>query len=599
MPKYGMDRIKSACNNLEYPKRCVSCLLQRDFKSSGKETVRFLTNSTLGLGGLYDPAKKFFKIEQKQEDMEQVLASYKLRKGPYIVLPIIPPSNTRGVVGKILDCPLDPALYVIGPVTLIVKAGMTVNKSADMLSLMKSIENTYADPYDITKKLYGMDNFIKNSNLDRKEVLAQIVNSQNPSLPPESSSIPDVEKRFVTAPPKELKPDITLSDYNPQGPVADSMRTALFEVPDLDNSIWSEMSIWNRSFSKRIKSGAVSIAENKPKCKYRYILQKDKKAPLAIIYPSIGEGVMSHHSVVLAKIFYDEGYSVLIQSSNFQWEFVKSMPQGYKPGLPAQDAEYLRIVTGKIVDSLKSRYGCDFNGKIMVGTSFGAFTGLFVAAKEEVDNTLGISKFISINPPIEAFYALSQLDRNCEEWNKDPNNIKMRAAVTAGKILQVTKSFADENEREKIEALPFSEDEAKLIVGFVMRQKLSDVIFAIENVSTARKTDIYNTINNMSYQDYVAKYIIADKIKEVNQLSYDTSLYSISDFIKNSDKYKIYHTLDDYFVSPRQLAWLRKLSSNRTVLLNNGSHLGFLYRKEFQDSLKNDIKLDNKLAKKD
>lgn len=36
---------------------------------------------------------------------------------------------------------------------------------------------------------------------------------------------------------------------------------------------------------------------------------------------------MSSHSVLLAKLFYDAGYSVVIQGSHFQWEFVKSMPK--------------------------------------------------------------------------------------------------------------------------------------------------------------------------------------------------------------------------------------------------------------------------------
>ena len=44
MPEYGIDRIQSAYKNIEYPKRLVSSLIQRDFKTSGTETVRFLTH---------------------------------------------------------------------------------------------------------------------------------------------------------------------------------------------------------------------------------------------------------------------------------------------------------------------------------------------------------------------------------------------------------------------------------------------------------------------------------------------------------------------------------------------------------------------------
>ena len=49
----------------------------------------------------------------------------------------------------------------------------------------------------------------------------------------------------------KLMADILIEDYNPQNPVVDSMRTALFDNPDIDKSIWNELSIWNRSFSKK------------------------------------------------------------------------------------------------------------------------------------------------------------------------------------------------------------------------------------------------------------------------------------------------------------------------------------------------------------
>ena len=108
------------------------------------------------------------------------------------------------------------------------------------------------------------------------------------------------------------------------------MRTALFELPGIHDSIWSEFSLWNRSFARRIKTGYVNIDPEREDYKYRFILQKDKNAPAAIIFPSIGEGVNTHHSVVMAKLFYDEGYSVIIESSPFNWEFMKSMPAEYR-----------------------------------------------------------------------------------------------------------------------------------------------------------------------------------------------------------------------------------------------------------------------------
>ena len=46
-----------------------------------------------------------------------------------------------------------------------------INRTSYMQPLAKMIETTYADPYDIQKKLYGLENYIRNSNLDRQDLL--------------------------------------------------------------------------------------------------------------------------------------------------------------------------------------------------------------------------------------------------------------------------------------------------------------------------------------------------------------------------------------------------------------------------------------------
>ena len=573
MPKYGMDRVQCFYTNLEFPIRYVSCILQKDFKASKKEAVRFLTNTTLGVGGLYDTALTKFKIEPCQEDIEQVLAHYNVKKGPYVVLPIVAQGNVRDIVGQVLDYPLNPSSYIIGPAVAIAKAVSLVNKTAYMQPIAKTINSTYADPYDITKKLFGVEKYIKNNNLDRKEVLAEKTATQN------------VIKINNVAENPELKPDINMEGYNPQSPLVDSMRTALFEAEKMNDKRWSELSIWNKDFEKKIKTSSVNIDEKHPNYKYRYILQKNKTSPLAIIYPSFGEGILSHHSVVLSKLLYDEGYSVIIQGSPFQWEFVKSMPDTYKPGFPTPDTYYSRLLTLKILNTIESQKGYKFDKKILIGTSFGALTTLFTAAKEEQENTLGISKYISINPPVEILFALKQVDDFSQDWKKDQSDIKMRMAIAAEKIIQIAQA------KDKPEALPFTDDEAKLVIGFVMQQKLSDLIFTIENTSKSKKSNFYQTASDLSFKDYAKKYLLIDDYKSAEKLSYDTSLYSISDFLNNNTNYKIYHTVDDYYVNPEQLVWLKKQTNNKSVYFNNGSHLGELYRKEFIDEFKKDIAL--------
>ena len=631
MPEYGMDRIKGVTNNIEYPIRLISSLIQKDFKTSKNETVRFFTNTILGLGGMFDPAKHIFKIEQANEDMEQALASCHVKSGNYFVLPILSFTNFRGALGKILDMAFNPTCYIGSPVIAMVKAGLTINKTSFLQPLIKMIESTYADPYEIAKKVFGINSYIKCANLDRVDVVSNLnvpvkdnnniqeksaktnVKVEKPVKNDDKDAVVKVEvsseiaqkdllyggtnidelvEKSYSAESFKLNPDIILKGYNPQSPVVDSMRTALFSLPGVDESIWNELSVWNRSFNKRIKTASINIVEGRDNYKFRYLLQKDRQnSPLAVIYPSIGEGINSSHSVLIAKLFYDAGYSVLIQGSHFQWEFVKSMPQNYHPGLPAKDAEALRGVTKKIIDYLQERYDCEFKNKVIIGTSFGALTSLFVGAKEYKNNTLGNVKFISICPPIDLIYAMKQVDKTSQEWNNSPEDFKQKVALTASKVVKLYQSKKDID--FEINNLPFTDDEGKMITGFIMHQKLSDLIFTIENAPKNKTSDIYHLVNNMDYKDYVEKYLLSDEDKSCDDLTFIASLHSISGYLENADNYKIYHSVNDYLTNPNQLKYLKEYSKEKLTLFDNGAHLGFLYRHEFIDDLKNTISLNN------
>ena len=612
MPQYGIDRLQCVYNNIEYPKRLASCIIQKDFQGVKTETKRFLTNTTLGLGGLFDPADKLFKIKPVSENMDQALCKCKIKPGNYIVMPILSSSCPRSLLGRLLEAALDPSVYLASPLTSIIKGGFVINRTSFMQPFVKMIESTYADPYEFSKKAYGVENYIKSTDLDRKDLLTTqaeilkenfIVNTSNENLSSIVEQIKEIQdeeavllglselaENSLKTPTTILGPDITLKDFRAQSPIVDSMRTALFDFPDIHKSIWNELSIWNRSFAKRIKSDKIAIFPDRDEYKFRYILQKDKTAPLAIYYPSVWEGINSHHTTVFAKIFYDAGYSVLIQGSHFQWEFAKSMEKGYCPGLPYRDSDSLKLVTRKIIDRIQEKENRIFDNKILVGTSFGAMATLFVADKESKNNTLGISKYIAISPPIELVYAIKQVDKNSEELNKKDSESKFKIATTFAKVLQLTKQ--KDNPNFQFTEMPFSEDEGKLITSFIMRQKLSDLVFTIEDAPKNKKTDIYNSINDLSFKDYAEKYLLANSGGTLDDLIYDTSLYSISDYLKENQNYKIYHSLDDFFINKHQLEQLKLYSPKNLVCLNHGSHLGFLYREEFLNSFKKDITIN-------
>ena len=103
MPDFARRGINNFFKNLYYPVRFVNNVLQLKFNNAGTETVRFVTNSTIGVLGFWDPAKVLFDLKAHPEDFGQTLGYWGVGAGPHIVLPVLGPSNLRDTIALAPD----------------------------------------------------------------------------------------------------------------------------------------------------------------------------------------------------------------------------------------------------------------------------------------------------------------------------------------------------------------------------------------------------------------------------------------------------------------------------------------------------------------
>lgn len=99
VPSPARTGVSHFFDNLGEPMNVLNNLLQGKFDRALQSTYRFTVNSTIGLFGLFDVAKKYDVIEQP-EDLGQTLAAWGVAPGPYLVIPFLGPSNLRDSVGR-------------------------------------------------------------------------------------------------------------------------------------------------------------------------------------------------------------------------------------------------------------------------------------------------------------------------------------------------------------------------------------------------------------------------------------------------------------------------------------------------------------------
>ncbi len=111
LPRPVKNSVSRFFNNLLGPTVVVNDLLQGKLKQSAADTGRFVINSTIGVVGLFDPAKPL-GLTPHNQDFGLTLGVWGLHAGPYIVWPILGPSNLRDSIGLVGDYYTYPVNYL-------------------------------------------------------------------------------------------------------------------------------------------------------------------------------------------------------------------------------------------------------------------------------------------------------------------------------------------------------------------------------------------------------------------------------------------------------------------------------------------------------
>jgi len=147
--------VRNFFSNIYTPIRLTSCVLQGKVKAGGTELVRFVVNSTIGIAGVADPAKKYLKLDISDEDFGQTLGAYGIGNGIYLVWPVLGPSTLRDSVGMVGDRFLNPVTYV-KPVeaSVAIWSYDKINETSLHIGDYESIKEAAIEPYEAFRDAY-------------------------------------------------------------------------------------------------------------------------------------------------------------------------------------------------------------------------------------------------------------------------------------------------------------------------------------------------------------------------------------------------------------------------------------------------------------
>lgn len=160
-PKVIRRGIANVFENAHTPIIMVNDLLQAKFAAFGQETTRLVLNSTVGLGGLLDPATAV-GLPKGDNDFGRTLGTWGVPVGPYLVLPLYGPSDVRDGLGKLVDQFGNPQNYI---------RNKSVFYGVYGLDLLNTFSESLIPTYQLLDQQNAFDRygFARNAYLQRRE----------------------------------------------------------------------------------------------------------------------------------------------------------------------------------------------------------------------------------------------------------------------------------------------------------------------------------------------------------------------------------------------------------------------------------------------
>jgi phospholipid-binding lipoprotein MlaA len=158
LPEPVRDSVRNFFNNLRSPITFFNDVLQGEGRRAIETVNRIWMNTVIGIGGLFDVAT-YFGIPYHEEDFGQTLAVWGVPDGPYLMLPLLGPSNPRDGAGTVAGFFADPLNIYLGNVDLDYvpyarASGDIVDVRSRNIEILDRLRSTSLDYYAEIRSIY-------------------------------------------------------------------------------------------------------------------------------------------------------------------------------------------------------------------------------------------------------------------------------------------------------------------------------------------------------------------------------------------------------------------------------------------------------------
>jgi hypothetical protein len=326
------------------------------------------------------------------------------------------------------------------------------------------------------------------------------------------------------------------------------------------------------------------------------LYRQSRPAPLIFILSGIGANPFFGIATYVARVFYEQGFHVVILPSPMSWNFALSASRSGAPGYAPADARDLYEMMQKSLPLLKDQHDVRITKIDFVGLSLGALEGAYLSVLDSAERKIGIEKYLLVDPPLDLSYALKKID----EWGD--LQVKFGAEKSQGIIskgIGIVESFSDAKkddpavfEKFAKQFSGFTTQELQLLIAAELQTLLPELVYVTQSlhdqkILTAAKDKLRKRLRqagDLTFMDYSEKIALplwrvqfSEPDADAENFTKKGGFGAIVDRLRGNSKVQIVHNADDPLTDKKSIEELKEALGDQVTVYPYGGHLGNIW----------------------
>ena len=342
------------------------------------------------------------------------------------------------------------------------------------------------------------------------------------------------------------------------------------------------------------------------------LMAQDHEAPLIFLLAGTGSQYNSYKMLTMSRILYENGFSVIMFPTSFDYNFIISASKTHAPGFLKRDSNEIYDIMGLALNKIKDKI--QYKEIYATGYSLGGTTALVLGEIDSRKKHFNFKRIVAVNPTINLYESAKILDNMLDDNIKNEEELDQ---LLQNIILGVTQ-YSQNNKNMQIDEaaiyslfkqLNMSEEELKILIGVAFRFIAIDINYISDLMTKSgvytdpnkkitkfqNMSEYYSAINYSNFQNYIERigfktYKKLDKTLTMKKMIKNSSLKFIENYLKSAKNIAVITNEDELILTPDNLEYLKKIMAGKIKIYPYGGHCGNMFYKDNIISMVNYLK---------